>query len=575
MSLPAFIMIFVVLTLLMSVTYFYIFAKSKERFIQFWALSWIAYSGSLFLLIVSISFDSIFPLGLRNFLDMLNIALLLFGAYSFMHIRIPSYWPRFALYLLVWACIGFFYDFDALSTYLPIFLYQIIATLMMCYIILRFWDVHTLEKWFSAIIFFIWGIGKATMSIYEAYFLYVYDISSLYQLEIIFSNILNFCIFVVYLRRSKDTFVFAEKFYRILAEKATDIIFYYELHPQPAFRYITPSVEKVTGYTPEDFYRNSKSYLELAVPEEMEAFSELFSGKERDEKPRTFKIQHKDDSIIWLEINDSVLYENGKAVAVYGIMRDITKMKEDEEALLRSTQSRDLLVSYVSHELKTPVTAILGYINGIKDGTFKSEKERTIALDVIFTKALALQRLIQDLMQLSKLEAKQFSFEMTQITALELCEKLVNAHALDIQSAGFKLKTSIDTVWLAKAELIVDTKRMEQVMSNIIFNSLKYAKPNSTIQITCSLDKRLKNLIIQIEDDGPGILSEDLPHIFDRFYRGRIPATQGENVGSGLGLTLSKEIISAFNGDIFAQNAKESGSIFTIILPIYKDAQSY
>jgi PAS domain S-box-containing protein len=506
---------------------------------------------------------------------MLNIALLLFGVYSFMHIRIPSYWARFALYLLVWAIIGYFYDFDVLSTYLPIFLYQIIATITRCYIIFRYWDVPLLEKLLAMIIFFIWGIGKSGMSIYEAYFFHYYAISPLYQLEIVFSNILNFCIFVVYLHRSKDSVQFAERFYRILAEKANDIIFYYELKPNPTFRYITPSVEKVTGYTPEEFYRNSKFYLELAVPEEMDALSKMFSGNEESERQKVFRVQHKDSSLMWLEINESILYENGDPVAVYGIMRDITKMKEDEDELLRSTQSRDRLLSYVSHEIQTPVTAILGYINGIKDGTFESKREVDTALDVIFSKSLTLQKLIQDLVQLSKLEAKQFSFEMTQISVLELCQNLVNIHVLDIQSAGLKLNTSIDVALLAKAEIIIDTKRIEQVVSNIIFNALKYSPKGSTVTITCSLDKSLKNLVLQISDDGPGILAEDLPYIFERFFRGRIPAVLDDQSGSGLGLTLSKEIISAFNGEIFAQNAKGGGSIFTILLPVYRDSQSY
>jgi len=572
MNLSTFITAFLILTLLMSITCFYMFFKSRERFIQFWALSWLAYSGSLFLLILSLSFDIDVPLEFRKLLDMLNISFLLFGAYSFMHIRIPSYWPRFALYLFIWVLIGIYYNFDMLSVYLPVFVYQIIATLVLCYIVYKFWNVTIPEKGLSITIFMIWGVGKATMSIFEAYF---YDISSLYQFEIIFSNILNFCIFVIFLYRSKDSMVFAERFYRIIAENATDVIFYYELLPHPAFRYITPSVEKVTGYAPEDFYSNPKFYLELAVPEEIDALSALFSGSRHGEDQKIFRIQNKDGSLIWIEVNDSVLYENGAAAAVKGIMRDITKMKEDEEALLSSKQSRDLLLSYVSHELKTPVTAILGYINGLKDGTFKSEEETNAALDVVFTKSLVLQRLIQDLVQLSKLEAKQFSFEMTQISALELCENLIGAHALDIQAAGFKLETSIDTTLLAKVELIVDTKRMEQVTSNIIFNALKYSKINGIIKITCLLDRNFKNLVIQIADDGPGILPEDLPYIFERFYRGRVQTLQSEDLGTGLGLTLSKEIIQAFNGDIRVQNAKGGGSIFTITLPVFKDFPMY
>lgn len=572
MNLSAFIIAFSIITLLTAFTYFYLFARSQERFIQFWGLAWLAYSVSLFLLIVSGHLDGRPALEYRKLLDMLNISLLLFGVYAFMHMRIPSYWLRFMLYLLIWILTGSYCHFDILSIYLPVFMYQIVATAVICFTIVRFWNIPALEKSLSVMIFMFWGTGKAAVSIYEAYF---DSMSSLYLFEIIFSNMLNFCIFVIYLYKIRQSTDFAKKLYRIIAENATDIIFYYELLPQPAFRYITPSVETVTGYAPEYFYGNPSFYLQLAVPEDLSAFAAVFSGSKGEDGQKIFKIQSKSGTLIWIEVNMSVFYESGKAVAVEGIIRDISRMKEDEEALLSSKQARDLLLSYVSHELKTPLTAILGYINGLKDGTFDSEKERNGAFDVIYTKALVLQRSIRDLEQLSKLETKQFAFQMTQTGALELCEHLIGIHAMDIQRAGFALQTQVDAALLAKAELIVDTERMEQVVSNVIFNALKYGGENGIIKVVCSLDAELKNLMIKISDNGPGISAADLPHIFERFYRGRDPSAQRKELGSGLGLTLSKEIIQAFGGDIWAQNGKNGGGLITFTIPIYHESQNH
>ena len=127
-----------------STLYFYIFSRKQEKFMQYWGFSWIA----LFL-------------ELRKVVDMFNLLLLLFGSYSYTHIKVPTYWYRFSLYLLLLAVICMIYSFDLLSFYLPISIYQLIITAFLCYNIWQKWDIIMAERIIASVVFFLWGAIKS------------------------------------------------------------------------------------------------------------------------------------------------------------------------------------------------------------------------------------------------------------------------------------------------------------------------------------------------------------------------------------------------------------------------------
>ncbi len=558
---------FITLTLLMSFIYFYMYSRSQESFIRYWGFCWVAYSFSLLFLILFITTNTRPLLELRKLFDLINILFLLYGAYAFMHTRIPTYWNRFCLYLIIWIALGIYYQFDLLAVYLPISMYQIIITAVLCNIVYKYWKVPPFEKGLSITVFILWGVGKALLSIFEVKY---YNISSIYLMEIIFSNILNFCIFVIYLQKTKQEIRLAERLYKIVAENAADVIFYYKLKPKPSFKYVTPSIETMTGYSPKEFYQNPKFYLNLVPSDYFYSINEIFNGSPQIDKVTVFQLIHKNGSTFWGEFHSSILYENSEPIAVEGIIRDITKMKVAELQLLDSKQSRDLLLTYISHELKTPITSILGYVNALNDGTLNTTEEKKSALEIISSKALTLEHLINDLFQLSKLETNQFSFNFMHISALEISQDLINQHLLDIKTAGLKSIIEINKEQLSKINIIADPKRIDQVFSNIIFNAIKYTEENDKLIIKFYLDKNLKNYVISISDTGLGISQEDLPFIFDLFYKSQTATLRKEN-GSGLGLTISKEIIAAHGGEIWVKSNPGKGSTFTFSIPIYED----
>ncbi|MDD4582819.1 MAG: PAS domain-containing sensor histidine kinase [Eubacteriales bacterium] len=473
--------------------------------------------------------------------------------------------------MIIWIVIGTYYQFDLLSVFLPIAMYQVIITFTLCFIVITYWEVPNFEKALSLLVFILWGMGKAMLSICEVGYS---NLASLYLMEIIFSNILNFCIFIIYLHKTRSVIDMADRLYRIIAENATDVIFYYKLKPQPAFIYITPSVEEMTGYAPKDFYTDSKFYLQLVPSSQFKDISAIFHANQEDigePYSRVFQIIHKNGTSTWAEFNISTLYEAGEAVAVEGIIRDITRMKNAENELIASKRSRELLLSYVSHELKTPITSILGYINAIKDDTIKDIKQIEDAIDIIFAKSLTMERLINDLFQLSKLETKQFSMQFMRIEANELAIDLISRHKLDIKAAQLTLSYKIDREALSNKYLIIDLERIDQVFANFISNAIKYTKEKDRIIIKFGIDSAKENFYVSVTDNGCGIARDDLPHIFNRFYMSSTGSEEKRMSGTGLGLTISKEIIAAHRGTIYAKSRLGKGSTFTFTIPLYKD----
>lgn len=560
---------FILLNLIMASFYFFLFSMdSRGGFIKYWGFCWVFYSGSLLFLFLYMSHPSIYFLGLRKTMDMLNISYLLFGAYAFARLPIPGYWYRFSLYLFLWMGIGTYYDFDLISLFLPVASYQIILTVMLCYILYTRWPVSQREKGVFTTIFMIWGIGKAVFSLFEAQYAQVFGF---YLVEILFSNVLNVCIFIIYILKTRSEISRADRIFKVIAENATDVIFYYTLGNQKGFSYISPSIERMTGHPPSAFYGNPKFYYEILDSSEYGAADEIFEGRKPEQSPstNTLTLYHKNGRRIFGEITVTVIVEGKEPVAVEGFLRDVTITKMAEDELQASRKSRELLLSYVSHELRTPITSILGYVSALKDGTIQEEEEVRKAMDIVINKSITLERLINDLFQLSKLETKQFSFRFQKIEALDLTISLINKYTLDIEKSGLKLRTKIDYEGLSEGFLYADPERIEQVYANLISNAVKYTRPGDRLLLQFRTDKKKEKMLIHISDTGIGIAKGDIPYVFERFYRAESPPEVRKATSSGLGLTICKELVEAHEGQISVKSRAGKGSTFSVKLPMY------
>lgn len=236
------------------------------------------------------------------------------------------------------------------------------------------------------------------------------------------------------------------------------------------------------------------------------------------------------------------------------------KLKESVSTQLKYEDNRKMLISSISHDLKTPVTSIQGYVEGILDGIANTPDKRERYLKTISFKARQVDQMIDDLLLYAKLDLNQipFDFERTDIAEyLKLC--LLESEP-EFESSNIRI-TFHNEISDKQQYVLLDRERMKRVLMNILDNSRKYmSKDQGEIKIL--LRDTAASLIIELRDNGSGISAGDLPHIFDRFYR----SDAARSKGSGLGLAIAKQIVEGHNGRIWAISHEKEGTSIMISL---------
>ncbi len=234
------------------------------------------------------------------------------------------------------------------------------------------------------------------------------------------------------------------------------------------------------------------------------------------------------------------------------------------ETLERNDNERRALLADIAHELRTPLSVLRGRLEGIMDGIY-SPNEVNIAQALEET--YLLERLVEDLRLLTLAESRQLHLEFKETNLVELLNKTATLFAPQAASKTISLSINTD---LDELCLQADAQRLEQVIGNLIGNSLRYVPPGGSIVL--SLKKTENSAEIKVADSGPGVPEEELPMIFNRFWRSEKSRARVSG-GAGLGLAISKQLIEAQGGSIHASNRPEGGLEITILLPFEKENQ--
>ncbi|MCJ7840089.1 HAMP domain-containing histidine kinase [Lederbergia sp. NSJ-179] len=236
----------------------------------------------------------------------------------------------------------------------------------------------------------------------------------------------------------------------------------------------------------------------------------------------------------------------------------------EEAGKMRSKyeENRKELIANISHDLKTPITSIKGYVEGIRDGVANTPEKMDRYLQTIYTKALDLDHRINELFLYSKLDVGSvpFQFEVVDVHKylLDLTEEL--QFELEREDVTIAYDTELADSYRAK----VDREQLKRAITNILHNSIKYMdKEEKQIQIRMQLDA--DHIRIRIEDNGSGIPQEDLPYVFDRFYRVD-PSRNTAKGGTGLGLAIVKRIVEGHGGKIWAESEMGKGTSISFTL---------
>lgn len=237
-----------------------------------------------------------------------------------------------------------------------------------------------------------------------------------------------------------------------------------------------------------------------------------------------------------------------------------TSFNEMANALEQTERRRVELVGDVAHELRTPITTLTGYLEGLLDGVVEPSPETWAKLH---TESLRLRRLVDDLQELSRAEARQLPLHTTHISPASVIS--VARERVESHYAEKGLELHIEPL-IGLPEIIADQDRAVQVLTNLLTNALRYTPAPGRVEVSVTREGNM--LAFHVRDTGVGIAPENLPRVFERFYRVEKSRTRALG-GTGIGLTISKALVEAMHGTMRAESAGPGkGSAFTFTLPI-------
>lgn len=344
----------------------------------------------------------------------------------------------------------------------------------------------------------------------------------------------------------------SEARYRLMAEYATDVIARHE--PNGKVFYASPSLAALLGYAPEEVI--GRFTQELFHPEDaphlMRPYLDLAQAPET--WTSTYRIRHRDGHYVWFETTNRTIRNvaTGRVQEFLTISRDITSRKEAERL-------KDELVSTVSHELRTPLTSLRGFAELMLKRQFPPDKQREF-LSVIHGEALRLTNLINDFLDLQRIESGRQHYDFTTLDLGALIHQSLSVFSGAQSLHTFRLHLPTDF-----PPVRADRERLQQVFANLVSNAVKFSPDGGVITIGAREQER--EALLWVSDQGLGIPVEALPRLFSKFFRVDNQETRRIG-GTGLGLALVKKILEAHRGRIWVESTEGQGSTFFFTLPL-------
>ena len=268
------------------------------------------------------------------------------------------------------------------------------------------------------------------------------------------------------------------------------------------------------------------------------------------------------DFTVDVETNDEI----GELCRNFEEMRQ--RLKDNAEEKLSGERENKALISNIAHDLKTPITAVKGYAEGLIDGVADTPEKRDKYIRTIYNKANEMDTLINELTLYAKIDTNRIPYNFSRINVAEYFDDCVEELSLELEAKNIGL-AYFNYIEDNNVQIIADPEQLKRVINNIISNSVKYLdKQKGFINI------RIRDvgdfIQVEIEDNGRGIAAKDLPYIFDRFYRTDASRNSATG-GSGIGLSIVKKIIEDHGGSIWATSKEHTGTIMYFVIRKYQE----
>lgn len=351
-------------------------------------------------------------------------------------------------------------------------------------------------------------------------------------------------------------------FYEAVVEDGSDIIFIVDF--EGTIRYHNTAVYQTLGYRPKSL--NGRNFFDYILPETVEELKRQFKKSQQRAYTQNIEFQFlcKDYSYRFLEFNAINLKHKEGLDGFILDCRDIAQRKENEAELVRLQKAKEQFLANISHEIRTPLNGIAGMAGLL--GQNPSPEERETYLNAIKHSAENLKTIINDILDMSAIEAGKLSFEKIAFNLKDFLPSLISTFTYQAREKRIALDYHIDE--RLNKILVGDPVRLNQILINLISNAVKFTHTGS-IKIQCSQDREQKGMCwvrIEVTDSGVGIPQDKLDTIFESFSQADASVTRKYG-GSGLGLTIVKQLVELQKGKITVTSKENEGSSFTVLLP--------
>jgi PAS domain S-box-containing protein len=352
-----------------------------------------------------------------------------------------------------------------------------------------------------------------------------------------------------------------------IVDNSTDAI--YLKDPHGRYLVMNPAGAALVGLTPADFlgkrddevFPPEQAHLIMAADQRVWETQEVYRSEDALEHPER-------GAVFFSTTKYPYRAENGELLGVIGISRDITarrKLEQELEAqnarLKELDRLKSAIVSAVSHEFRTPLTLIKGYSEFLAEGAVGPMAPlQQEMLGKINTGVNRLERLVSDLLDISTIAAGAFTLMPGPADLVAVVRETAQSLEPGAREAGLAIAPALPD---GSVELELDAMRIEQVVSNLLANAIKFSPPGGTVEVT--LRREPRHVKVEVRDQGIGIPAHQLPDLFERFTRVENGLRRG---GTGLGLSIAKALVEAHGGQIGVESTPGRGSTFWFALPL-------
>lgn len=387
----------------------------------------------------------------------------------------------------------------------------------------------------------------------------------------------------------------SEARYRLISENSADVIWVFDPIARE-FSYMSPSVEKMRGYTPAEVMAQSMS--EALTPESLEFVNQALAIRiaqflsategtvsfvDEIDQPR------KDGSIVHTEVTTTYVLNAQGQLEIVGVSRDITERKQAEQKLRalndqleqrviertselqHANRAKNEFLANMSHELRTPLNTVLGLSETLLEQRRGPLNEKQVhSLDLIASSGRHLLGLINDILEVSKVEAGKLELHISRLSVQEVCESSLNF----VRQLAVKKMISVHFhVSESDTTIDADPQRLKQILINLLTNAVKFTPERGTVRLDVHVNRENEQIQFSVSDTGIGIAQKDLKKLFTPFTQ-LDSSLARQYAGTGLGLTLVQKLTDLHGGSVEVESAPGRGSRFTVALPLHQRLES-